>query len=420
MIPIDWLWPDWLAQGKMHLLAGAPGQGKTTIALAMAATVSNGGVWPDGKPCAPGSVLVWTCEDDPGDTLNPRLAGMGADLKRIHYVQGTRLDDGRERAFDPAADMPMLLADAQAIGDVRLIVVDPIVTAVSGDSHRNAEVRQGLQPLVTLADKLGAAVLGITHLSKGSAGREPTERVIGSIAFAAVARVVLLAAKVKGEDGEDKRVLVRSKSNIGPDDGGFQYHIEQVQVHAGIDASIVTWGEAINGTARELLAEAEDEPDSDASDVADLLRSELDGGEWVPADTAITALARQGLSRKQVWAASKKLGVIRKRSGFGQKGAFYWRLPGGTVSELPGDFPIGSTIGSIGSVHSEREPMEPMGAGLDLPEGVQENAKASNKKGWTPSGNLDTFGNSDLEPPASLPTNETTCNATTFDDVEEF
>jgi hypothetical protein len=87
IVPIRWLWPGWLARGKMHILAGALGQGKTTIAMAMAAAVSSGGVWPDGRAAgAPGNVLVWTGEDDPGDTLNPRLAGMGADLTRIRYV----------------------------------------------------------------------------------------------------------------------------------------------------------------------------------------------------------------------------------------------------------------------------------------------------------------------------------------------
>ena len=370
MIPIRWLWPGWLAQGKMHLLAGSPGQGKTTIAMAFAAAVSSGGAWPDGTPCARGSALVWTAEDDPGDTLNPRLAGMGADLSRVHYLQGTRTDDGKERAFDPAKDMPMLLAAVKAIGDVRLIVVDPIVTAVTGDSHKNAEVRQGLQPLVTLADDLGAAVLGITHLAKASGGRDPTERVIGSIAFAAVARVVLLASKIEGEDGEDKRVLVRSKSNIGPDDGGFQYHVEQVQVRDGLDASIVTWGETVSGTARELLAEAERDPDGEGGAVAsaaEFLRELLAGGT-MPAKQVKTDAIEAGYSWRTVRRAADELEVIREKGGY--QGAWYWSLSA---------------------------------------KGVQEKAKVSNKKVWTPLEKLDTFGDSDPvpTPPAAALSDET-------------
>lgn len=81
--PVQWLWPDWLALGKFHLLAGAPGQGKTTIAMDLAATVTLGGRWPDGTRCAAGNVLVWSGEDDYTDTLLPRLIAAGVDRKRV-------------------------------------------------------------------------------------------------------------------------------------------------------------------------------------------------------------------------------------------------------------------------------------------------------------------------------------------------
>ena len=223
--PVIWLWPYWLARGKLHLLAGAPGQGKTTIAMAMAATVSIGGRWPDGSRCEPGNVLIWSGEDDPADTLLPRLIASGADRARCFFVSGTQVA-GELLAFNPATDMQGLERQALAIGGVSLLVVDPVVSAVAGDSHKNAEVRRDLQPIVDLASRLGAAAIGITHLSKGGAGGDPATRVIGSIAFTAVARVVLVAAKVKGEEGQDRRILARGKSNIGPDNGGFEYHIE--------------------------------------------------------------------------------------------------------------------------------------------------------------------------------------------------
>ena len=77
--PVRWLWKHWLARGKLHILAGPPGQGKTTIAMLLAATVSTGGMWPDGTQCEPGNVLIWSGEDDPADTLLPRLIAAGAD-----------------------------------------------------------------------------------------------------------------------------------------------------------------------------------------------------------------------------------------------------------------------------------------------------------------------------------------------------
>ena len=113
--PVRWLWPDWLALGKLHILAGAPGQGKTTIALAVAATLTIGGRWPDGSRCAPGNVLIWSGEDDPADTLLPRLIASGADRTRCYFVSGTRID-GEVESFDPARDMAALEEQAQAIG----------------------------------------------------------------------------------------------------------------------------------------------------------------------------------------------------------------------------------------------------------------------------------------------------------------
>ena len=326
--PVIWLWKHWLAQGKLHLLAGAPGQGKTTIALAMAATVTIGGRWPDGSRSGAGNVLIWSGEDDPADTLLPRLLASGADRSRVYFIGGTRI--GREvQAFNPATDMRALERQALAIGGVKLLIVDPVVSAVAGDSHKNAEVRRDLQPIVDLSNRLGAAAIGITHLSKGGAGSDPASRVIGSIAFTAVARVVWVAAKVRGEDGETRRILARGKSNIGPDDGGFQYHIEQSEPIPGISASYVAWGEAMEGTARELLAEAETANDSgsgnDQSDAVELLREELTADCWTDSKVASKPLTDAGFSKKVIWTASKKLGVIRKKGGI--KDGWYWRLP---------------------------------------------------------------------------------------------
>ena len=117
--------------------------------------------------------------------------------------------------------MPKLVAAGRALPALKLIVLDPVVAAVTGDSHKNTETRRGLQPVVDLAAELDCAVLGITHLSKGTSGREPLERVAGSIAFGAVARIVL--ATVKSTDPNVPRRLVRAKSNLGPDTGGFEY-----------------------------------------------------------------------------------------------------------------------------------------------------------------------------------------------------
>lgn len=326
--PIAWLWRDWLALGKLHILAGAPGQGKTTIAMDFAAIVSAGRPWPDGANCKPGRVLIWSGEDDPSDTLIPRLIAAGGDPSKVYFVTGAHVR-GEVASFDPARDLVQLTRQAEEIGDVRLLIADPVVTAVTGDSHKNTEVRRGLQPLVDLANSLNAAVLGVTHFSKGSGGRDPTERVTGSVAFGAVARVVLVAAKVKSENGQDRRILARSKSNIGPDDGGFEYGLEQAEASADISASRVAWGRSIAGAAKDLLIEpGQESTDFGASAkeaAVDFLRAMLGTPALVSAVRAESGAA--GHSWATIRRASAVLKVVRKKSGM--TGGWEWSLPEG-------------------------------------------------------------------------------------------
>lgn len=322
--PVRWLWQHWLALGKLHILAGAPGQGKTTLALAMAATVTIGGRWPDGSKCTQGNILVWSGEDDPADTLLPRLLAAGAERSRCYFIQGTRSADGDVLPFDPARDLQGLLQAIEQIGGVRLLVIDPVVSAVTGDSHKNTEVRRALQPLVNLATACECAVLGITHFSKGGQGIDPAQRVVGSVAFTAVARVVMVAAKVKSlEDGQDSRILARSKSNIGPDDGGFNYHLEQCEPMPGIQASCIAWGAAVQGTARELLTDPDEEANEEAQDVAGFLRSLLADGP-LSAKAIYKDADGAGYSRDQIKRASLKLGIEKRKTGM--DGGWVWAL----------------------------------------------------------------------------------------------
>lgn len=327
--PIDWLWREYLACGKLHIIAGAPGAGKTTIALAFAATLTSGGRWPDGTRAEPGNALIWSGEDDPKDTLLPRLIAMGADPSRVYFVGDTRAD-GKSRPFDPARDMANLEREAQLIEHVRLLIVDPIVNAVAGDSHKNTETRRALQPIVDLAARIGAVALGISHFSKGTAGRDPVERVTGSIAFGAIARVVFGAAKSTDENGT-KRLFVRAKSNIGPDGGGFGYDLEQSELkdYPGIIASSVLWGIPLDGTARDLLAVAEATQDQGSAlhDTTDWLRDLLieEGGAMDKRD--IMRLARDnGYSERTVQRAREQLALKVRTTGFGKDKRSLWSI----------------------------------------------------------------------------------------------
>ncbi|EPX97786.1 MULTISPECIES: AAA family ATPase [Ralstonia] len=323
---ITWLWPDWLPAGKISLLAGSPGTGKTTLALAMAAIVTKGGTWPDGSRMKkPGGVLIWSSEDDPADTLVPRLMAAGADLRRIHFAQAVANENGELQPFDPARDMHLLSERLAEMQDANLLIVDPIVSAVSGDAHRVNDVRRNLQDLVNVAAAHRCAVLGISHFAKGTRGASPAERVIGSQAFVALARMVLVAGK---DEAAERRILARAKSNISPDDGGVSYSIELVEAGVGITASRIVWGELIQGTAREILGDVEHEEDqeerTERDEAADFLRSMLEDG---PASVKVikSDAAGAGYSWRTIERAKRELGVEARKAGM--KEGWVWVLP---------------------------------------------------------------------------------------------
>jgi putative DNA primase/helicase len=317
-VPVDWLWDGWMAAGKLHILGGQSGTGKTTIALALAAIITTGGLWPDGTRAQCGDVIMWSGEDDPADTLVPRLVTAGADMSRVHFVNGVK--NGREvYPFDPAHDTESLRRALVDIEDPHLIVVDPIVSAVAGDSHKNSEVRRGLQPLVDLARDHHCALLGITHFSKGTGGRDPMERITGSLAFGALARVVLVTAK--HEEENETRFLARAKSNIGPDGGGYVYGITQSELpnSPSIVASVVAWGESLQGTARELLAEAETQNDEETREAASFLRELLATGSRAAKDIYREA-ETAGFSKDAMKRAKPRIGAKAAKQG--------WRVGG--------------------------------------------------------------------------------------------
>jgi putative DNA primase/helicase len=326
--PIHWLWPGWLARGKLTILAGAAGTGKTTLALGLASTVTTAGRWPDGVACTgAGNILIWSSEDDPADTLKPRLMACGANVSRVFFVQAVTDEYGNAMPFDPARDIPTLHEAVKGIGGAAMLLVDPIVSAISGDMHKANDVRRGLQSLVDFAEDHDCAVLGISHFSKGSAGSTPQDRVIGSQAFGALARTVLVAAK---QEGDEARVLARAKSNISLDDGGVSYYIEPCSLDGGIETTRVWWGETIDGSAREILGSVEtgdDEAGTERADAEQFLRDLLSEGP-VPAKLVKAESSDAGYSWATIRRAQKTTGVeaYREGSGIGNKSAWYWRL----------------------------------------------------------------------------------------------
>ncbi len=322
--PIPWVWTHYLAGGKLHIAAGQAGIGKTTCALGLGAIISAGSYLPDGSRATQGDVLIWSGEDDVADTLAPRLLAMGADMTRLHFVAGMTIRGDRV-AFDPAKHMEALRDQALRLPALKLIIIDPIVSAIAGDSHKNGEVRRGLAPLQELAENTGAALLGISHFTKGSQTKDPIERVTGSLAFGAATRILFAVARRK-EVGD--AVFMRAKSNIGPTGGGFTFQIEQVDVpgHRSISASVVRWTGAIEGDAREILqtAEAFEEGGSRQDDAKAFLVSILADGP-MHAEAVYREAGAAGHSNATIRRASENWVVKEKELGKG--GRWKWALP---------------------------------------------------------------------------------------------
>jgi AAA domain-containing protein len=214
MEKIDWFWPGWLGRGKFHLLAGNKGAGKSTVLFDLMARLTAVTTWPDNtqvpKPGA--DVMVWSGEDGIRDTILPRFVAAGGDRARIYFPTET-MEDGANRPFDPSTDIEALTIASEGLTSLGMVMIDPVVLALPNraDSHKNAEARRGLQPLVDFAEKRRIAVVGITHFTKGTHDRDPVERVTGSLAFGALPRCIWGASA--DEDGNQRR-LVRVASNI--------------------------------------------------------------------------------------------------------------------------------------------------------------------------------------------------------------
>ncbi len=185
------------------------------------------------------------------------MTAAGADLDNVFIISGYR-DKGEDTPFDPARDFYAIQQQMENLGNIRLIIVDPVVGLISGDINKANEVRANLQPLVDISGKYQCAIVGITHFAKGRIGTNVQERILGSQAFTALARVVLTAAK---DETSEKRILCIAKSNIGRDTGGFEYQLEQKLVeteNSKMATSCIDWGQYREGSARELLGELEE------------------------------------------------------------------------------------------------------------------------------------------------------------------
>lgn len=324
--PVRWLWPGRIALGKVTLLVGDPGLGKSLITAAMTGHVTRGTAWPvDRSPCPSGDVLILSAEDDPADTIRPRLDAAGADASRVYLLKAIRGFDAKSgelqtRMFSLKRDLEFLSAELARLRNVRLVIVDPLSAYLDGtDSHTNADVRALLAPLAELAARHGVAIVAVSHLNKGGQ-QSALYRVTGSLAFVAAARAVY--AVLKDPNDPQRRLILPVKNNLAPDSSGVAYAIGT----ADNSAPVVEWEpEPVTITAEQALAPAEaDEERSERDDAADWLRDALaEGSRRVP--ELMKDARAYGFSERTMQRARRAVGAVVEREGFG--GHCRWSIP---------------------------------------------------------------------------------------------
>lgn len=338
--PIRWAWEYRIALGKITALAGRPKIGKGLLYSELIAKTTRGEL--AGDLGEPRNVILVTTEDEPGDTLKPRLMAAGADLSRVAIFQmGSKDEPIPFRVPQDADELGRRVAEK----DAALVVIDPLMEFIDGkvDSHKSHPVRQAVAALNHIARTQGCAALVILHLNKG-ASTDPLLRHEGSAAFTQVVRGgLMLGHDPDDPDGEEgnQRVLAVSASNLAPITRSLVYRIETRLVDGDTGeaiqtARVVHIGES-DAAGHDLLRGHDSEEHLARDEALEFLTAELADG-WRPARDVTREARSAGISERTLKRAKQQLGVVVERigePGVRGGGAWYWALPikGATTPE---------------------------------------------------------------------------------------
>ncbi|MBI4585498.1 MAG: AAA family ATPase [Planctomycetes bacterium] len=349
--PVRWLWADRIARGKVSMVVGDPGLGKSLLTVDIAAIVSRGACWPDrpGQRGEAGDVVLIGAEDDLADTVLPRLEAAGADVSRVVALEGISEASAGASVrlwLDLRRDLPLIEATIAALPDPRLIVIDPISAFLGGvDTHKNSDVRGVLGPLAELAARTGTAILCVSHLNKSGSG-PAVYRTTGSLAFTAAARAVWAVSRDREDKDGERRLFLPVKNNLGPDRGGLAYRLEP----AGDTLRIIWSPDPVFLPADEALTTERDGDRDDQTGAAEWLLEALAGGPR-PSDEVVKEGRAHGWSEKQLRTARERMGVVPSKAGY--QGKWIWSLPtkdaqdpkGAQRCPLPDGAPLGTFEG---------------------------------------------------------------------------
>lgn len=316
--PIEWLWFNRFPLGKLSLIVGDPGLGKSFFSIYLAARVSQGECWPDiGAPTIPGSVIMLSAEDDLADTIRVRLDAAGADLSKIIALKGIKRHGKKE--IDPfnVKNCEVLKKTADSFTDVRVIIIDPI-TSFMGDieGNSNLAVRGSLAPLIEFAADRNIAVIAVSHLNKNTAVRA-IYRTMGSLAFTAAARSVWAISKDKDDQTEERRIFTPLKSNLSIKPTSLAFRIKEGALEFEPDP--------IDIQVDDLLSQNETEDRTLVKDAEEWLKDMLSDG---PVEVAqiLKSGKENGFSERTVRRARNRLNISKQKFGYGAAGRWTWSL----------------------------------------------------------------------------------------------
>ena len=306
LTPVDWLWKPYLPFGKLSVLQGNPGEGKTYFAMHLAAACTNGKLLPNMERLEPFNVIYQTAEDGLGDTVKPRLIEAGADLDRVLVI-----DD---------SDVQLTLSDERiekAIieNNAELVIIDPIQAYLGADVDMNRanEVRPIFMRLGQVAQRTGCAILLIGHLNK-AAGMQSLQRGLGSIDIAAAVRSVMFIGKLKHDP--TMRILTHEKSSLAPPGASLAFSLG--------DESGFHWIGEYDITADEMLSGIEPQRETKTQQAKDLICALLAGGKQVLSEDIDKAALERGIPGRTVRDAKRELGdALKSKIVEGRKKVFW-------------------------------------------------------------------------------------------------
>ena len=302
---VQWLWYPYIPLGKLTVIQGDPGEGKTTFVLAVIAALTKGEALPEREPLDPVNILYQTAEDGLADTIRPRLDALGADCSRVLVI------DESERELSLSDER---IRQAMEETGAKLLVLDPLQAYLGAevDMHRANEVRPILKRLGSVAEQMGCAVILIRHLNKMQ-GQKSGHRGMGSVDFQAAARSVLLVGRTK-EDPQ-LRIVVPDKSSLAPEGESIAFALDPEQ---GFQ-----WKGYCAYNAEELLGGSTKQVQTKTMQAEETLRNLLD--KPAPAEEILRRITAAGISERTLMTAKKNLGVLSEKRG----GQWFWRLPNG-------------------------------------------------------------------------------------------